>query len=283
MEKISAYIPCFNAHATLPLAIQSLKNQTVQPNEILVIDDGSREKLTIEQIAESEGVRLIRHEHNLGRGAARARAMLEAENDLVVCCDSTKALAEDFVEKAMLWLSDAKVAAACGKFVQPPAASAAERWRGRHLFKIGIPLAFSRKALLSTAGAIVRKSTALSAGNYNENLRHTEDGELGQRLLDRGFDVIFDPELHVMATEHNSLWQVLERYWRWHAGTGEEIILRDYLRQIVFSIKVMAAQDLKCSDPLAAVISLLSPHYQLWKSLCAKRQNLTGVTSGREN
>jgi hypothetical protein len=34
-----------------------------------------------------------------------------------------------------------------------------------------------------------------------------------------------------------------------------------------YAVKVMMREDLRASDPLAAGISFLLPHYQVWRSL----------------
>jgi hypothetical protein len=59
---------------------------------------------------------------------------------------------------------------------------------------------------------------------------------------------------------------VLERYWRWHAGADEGVDFRKYIKQIYFSLKVMALQDLAEGDLLSVPISLFVPHYQFWRS-----------------
>jgi len=145
-----------------------------------------------------------------------------------------------------------------------------DRWRSRHLFKCGKEQAISHRASLITSGAVIRKSICMAVGGYDPGLRHSEDGDLGERLLAAGYDVIFDPGLIVVSVAKNTLGQVLERYWRWYAGKNETISLTAYFKQIVYSIKVMAVQDIGARDPLCVPISLLTPHYQFWRSLFRK-------------
>jgi cellulose synthase/poly-beta-1,6-N-acetylglucosamine synthase-like glycosyltransferase len=140
------------------------------------------------------------------------------------------------------------------------------RWRARHLFKMDCLREVRHAASLATGGVILRKSAVLAAGNFNANLRHSEDADLGRRLLARGYDVIFDPALHVKPLTTNTLPEVLERYWRWYAGTEERASWNGYFKQVGYSIKVMARQDLESGDPLSALVSLFSPHYQFWRS-----------------
>lgn len=265
--KISAYIPCYNNEPTLAQAIASIRQQTVPVAEFFVIDDGSTDGSR--RIAEGLGVRVIRHEQNLGRGAGRARAMMEARHDLVLSCDAANALGFDFLSHALKWFSEAKMAAVYGRMNQLPSHSVVDRWRGRHLFKINLAtkLPAQRGASLALGGAVLRKSAVLGAGNFNAQLRHSEDRELGDRLLRSGWEVVFDPEMEVTAVASSSLGQVLERYWRWYAGVKGEVTWKGYFKMVTYSITVMARQDLSASDPLSVPISLLCPHYQFWRSV----------------
>jgi len=260
---VTAYVPCYNAAATIRRAVESVLAQTVRPAEVLVVDDGS----TDGSIGALRGldVRVIAHPGNLGRGQSRARAMSEAKHEYILSCDATNVLEPAFVEKAMPWFEDGRVAAVFGRITQPPARTAADRWRARHLFKIDLVQEGRRGASLCTWGALMRASAARAAGGYDPRLRQSEDADLGARLLKGGFDVVFDPQLVVTAVGSNTPRQVLERYWRWNA-TGEALTWYQYLRQVAHSVRVLARQDLAANDPAAVPISLVAPHYQAWKS-----------------
>jgi glycosyltransferase involved in cell wall biosynthesis len=267
---VSAYIPCFNNAATIRIAAESLIGQSIPLAEILVVDDGSA--YDIRPALRGCDVRIVRHDSNLGRGAARARAMQEARHDLVLCCDATNVLESGFLEKALPWFDDPGVAAVFGRITQPSAANAANRWRGRHLFKIGAAQAVRHGALLATYGAVVRRSAVRHAGGYDASLRHTEDGDLGERLLAAQFDVICDPRLEITAIAPNTLGEVLERYWRWYAGAHETVSWRSYWKAIGYSIRSLAAADVREGDLLGVPLSLITPHYQFWRSWLRQRR-----------
>jgi glycosyltransferase involved in cell wall biosynthesis len=268
--RISACIPCFNNAATIARAMESIRAQSVPVAELFVLDDSSTDESC--SIAEKIGARVIRHERNLGRGAVRARAMQEAAHEMVLSCDSANTLANDFCERALPWFESGNVSAVFGRISQGPDESVITRWRGRHLFKVDSTLPVNRHAALSTWGVLMRRSHVLSVGNFDAALRHSEDADLGGRLLGAGYEVVFDPELKVIAIERNTLGQVLERYWRWYAGKDERVTWKGYLKQIVYSVKVMALMDLRALDPVCVPISLVSPHYQFWRSFLRRRK-----------
>jgi glycosyltransferase involved in cell wall biosynthesis len=251
-------------------AVDRLLQQTLVPAEVLVVDDGSDDGSA--ETLRGLPVRVIRHERNLGRGAARARAMREAAHELVVCCDATNVLEPAFVERARPWFDDARVAAVHGRITQEAGQTVAERWRGRHLFKGDTPQEVRRGASLATYGAIVRASAARIAGGFDPRRRHSEDSDMGGRLSAAGLEVIYDPRLTVTSVASNSVGDVLERYWRWYAGQDEATSWRGYWKNIGYSVTGMAAADLRARDPLSAGVSLLAPHYQYWRSRSAARR-----------
>jgi glycosyltransferase involved in cell wall biosynthesis len=261
---LSGYIPCYNNEACIAQAIRSMQTQELVVEDLMVVDDGSTDRSA--EIARSLGARVIELGRNFGRGAVNARAIMEAKNDLVACLGATNILPPDFSLKAAPWFENESVAAVYGRVVSPPKQGVVGRWRSRHLFRENHPAELQHHAPLITTGSVMRRSAVIAVGNFNAALIHSEDAELGGRLVAAGRDIIADPALTVVAARVNTLGEVLERYWRWNAGRGEPMTVRNYLRQTAFSIRTMARADLAAGDPLGIPISLLSPHYQFWKS-----------------
>ena len=265
---ISGYVPFYNNAPTVLAAVDSLRQQQPPLDEVFAIDDGSTDRST--DVLEAAGVRVLQQTQNLGRGAARKLAMEVARHQFVVCCDATNTLPADFAARAMPWFEDPKVAAVVGLITDPNPRGVVSRWRARNLFKAGASRSASKGAQLITFGTMVRASAVAAVGGYDLTLRHTEDAELGLRLNGANYDIVGDPRLHVLCNTQNSLAEVLERYWRWYAGKDELFGLKTYIKAIIFSIRSMAWGDLKDRDLPACAISLLLPHYQLWRFLKRK-------------
>jgi cellulose synthase/poly-beta-1,6-N-acetylglucosamine synthase-like glycosyltransferase len=264
MTPFSAYVPCYNNAKTISQALSSLQRQSLPTTDLFLIDDGSSDGSAA--IALELGAAVVCFDKNMGRGAVRARAMELARHELVLCCDATNHLPVHFASQAMRWFTDPGVAAVFGRIEQMDNRSLADRWRGRHLFKLAKPVAVRHGAPLSTWGCVLRRSAVLAVGNFDASLRHSEDAELGRRLLAAGFDVVFDPTLQVISGVSNTRLGVLERYWRWHAGEREQVSLSSYVRQVWYSLRVLVPRDIADGDLLAVPLSLLCPHYQFWKS-----------------
>ncbi len=263
-EKISAYVPCYNNASTIAQTLQSLQSQSVPIDEIFVIDDASTDDSV--RVASECGVRVISNDNNTGRGAVRAQAMRMARNEIVFCVDGSKVVGPKFLEHALSWPLTGAVAGVFGRIVLNHTKSISERWANRHIYEMMSGTTSNHHGLLVTAGCLLRRSVVVEVGNFNRICKHSEDRELGHRLLAAQYDVIFDPTLAIVDIRHRNLKDVLETYWRWHAGEGESVSVPAYLRQVFYSVKVLAVRDIKAGDPMAALISLLSPHYQLWRS-----------------
>ena len=83
---VGIVIPCFNQKRFLPKAIDSARAQTVAPTEIIVVDDGSKQRLTDVVDAYPE-VRLIRQE-NRGLAGARNSGARAATSDKLIFLDA---------------------------------------------------------------------------------------------------------------------------------------------------------------------------------------------------
>lgn len=97
---VSVILPCYNAHEFLPRALDSLRAQTFQDFETLIINDGSSDPETLAYLKTvPDDVRII-HQENRGLAGARNRGFSEAKADLVLPLDCDDWLAPEFLADA---------------------------------------------------------------------------------------------------------------------------------------------------------------------------------------
>ena len=84
---ISAIIPVFNGEEFLAEAVESIRAQRVPPDEIIVVDDGSRDGSAAVAATLGAEVRVVRHAHNLGLPAARNTGVGAARGDVISFLD----------------------------------------------------------------------------------------------------------------------------------------------------------------------------------------------------
>jgi glycosyltransferase involved in cell wall biosynthesis len=68
LSKIGVVIPAYNAEETIGGVIRELIELGFKKSNIIVINDGSRDNT--EDVTQSQGVTLLKHEKNVGKGAA---------------------------------------------------------------------------------------------------------------------------------------------------------------------------------------------------------------------
>ena len=94
----SVIIPCYDATETdFRRCLNSIKNQTVQPFEIICIDDCS--PLDTPQIAKEYGFTYIRHKENLNNGGARNTGIRAAAGDYLVFVNSDDYILPETLEE----------------------------------------------------------------------------------------------------------------------------------------------------------------------------------------
>ncbi len=91
LMNIDVIIPCYNEEETIEeTIIRSIENLSSRDN-LLIVDDGSTDKsnFLIKNLANKfSNISLIKHEKNLGKGAAIKTALKKVKNEIVIIQDS---------------------------------------------------------------------------------------------------------------------------------------------------------------------------------------------------
>ena len=264
---ITACIPCFNNAQTLSAVIDSVLSQKHKIDEIIVVDDGSSDSSKV--IAESKSDKVYANDTSKGLGYTRKKSVESSSGNLILFCDATNVLPVNFLSDAVRFFGDPSVAAVSGRINNHSSVTGIiPRWRGRHLFKESesyqmesIPV-----SCLTTYGTLMRRGAIEKVGNFDASLEHSEDQELGTRLIKAGYSLLGIPSLVAYSIRHDTLNSVLERYWRWYGGVDGKIGLLDYFHAIKASFKPMIQQDLKTRDLASALISFACPHYGYFRA-----------------
>ncbi len=83
---LSILIPVYNEERTIREILRRVRAVDV-PKEIIVVDDGSTDG-TPSALAEAEGITLLRHERNQGKGAAILSALEHARGEICITQDA---------------------------------------------------------------------------------------------------------------------------------------------------------------------------------------------------
>jgi glycosyltransferase involved in cell wall biosynthesis len=193
MPKISVIIPAYNAERTILETIQSVRQQTFQDFELIIIDDGSKDRtLELLQTIKDDRLKIFSYE-NGGVAAARNRGIFNANGDYIAFLD-----ADD------LWTPD-KLESQLAALQQHPEAGVAYSWTyyfmdgqertlhpGKQLFYQGNVYAqlLVNNFLASGSNPMICRKVIESVGQFDSACTPCEDWDFYLRLAARCFFVV---------------------------------------------------------------------------------------------
>ena len=238
MPPITAYIPAYNVSEHLARAIDGVLAQTQPFDEILVIDDGSRDN-SAEIARRYPQIRLIQHPENRGLAAARNTAIRAARNEIVASVDADVIPDPTWIATLAPHFDDPKIAGAGGILFEGVQATLPDRWRSARMGQQWGPTIVRNPLVLYGSNTVYRRCAVLEIAGYNESLRSAgDDTDLDMRLRAKGWDLIYDPAARATHMRHDTLHSILDMYWRWwkfgNNAYRNGVTLRSWLGHAVF-------------------------------------------------
>ncbi len=239
---ISVVIPTYNRARVIRKAIDSVLQQTRPADEILVVDDGSRDETGKVLVSYGRRIRVI-GQANLGPSAARNRGLREAKHDIVAFLDSDDA-----------WLPR-KLEIQCPLMENPQVVLSYTNWQeakdvsGQDYFsKIGFAVPRENiidmplKTLARPGGSgiwtttcMARKEAVLRVGGFDERMRIAEDIRLWFRLGFEGKFAVTGVPLAQRSRTHTAEQLTQEHspaYFRESARSRMEVFWETYARAV---------------------------------------------------
>ncbi|MBX9813030.1 MAG: glycosyltransferase [Burkholderiales bacterium] len=117
MKSVTVIVPAYNARDTIGACIESLLGQTRRPDEVIIVDDCSRDDTA--RVALNYGVKVIKLEKNSGPGVARNIGAAAAAGEILAFTDSDCVAPPDWLERIVGALDAPGVVAATGGYAGP--------------------------------------------------------------------------------------------------------------------------------------------------------------------
>lgn len=188
---ISVIIPCYNDGAYLPETIGHLKKQTFQDFEIIIVNDGSTDAVTLRILNElsSQNI-LVLHKANGRMSSARNYGVKHARGQLIAALDADDYFHPTFFEKAIAALNSEVSIAVVTSYIQLfGEVKKTSKPRGGNEYNF----LFSNQC---PACAMVRKSSWIEIGGYDEAMVNGyEDWEFYIRITQKGGTIHVIPEI----------------------------------------------------------------------------------------
>lgn len=208
---ISVVIPTLNAEHEIETLLIALDRQSIQPNEILVVDSASDDK-TIELVQKHKGVRLLQIDRqDFNHGTTRDKALRESSGDFV--CFLTQdavPVSDDYLKRLIApMVDDSDIALVSGRQLPKADARRFEQLvRGFNypdspsvrskcdLEKLGIKTFFA-----SDACSAYRRIAYLECGGF-DHVNTNEDMLMAAKFIASGMKVAYEPHAEVFHS-HN--------------------------------------------------------------------------------
>lgn len=189
MPAVAVVIPCFNSGSLVRDAVDSALAQTHAAVEVIVVDDGSRDRGTREALERlPQQVRLITQQ-NAGPAAARNTAIASTDAAFVLPLDADDRLGRRAAELGARHLSaDPEVGIVAG------AMSLIGDARGQQECTYTGPESMLRQTAIPNISAFRRDDWA-AVGGYPESVRRGEDWAFWMRILGLGRRVVVVPDV----------------------------------------------------------------------------------------
>jgi cellulose synthase/poly-beta-1,6-N-acetylglucosamine synthase-like glycosyltransferase len=193
MPSVSVIIPAYNNQLTIEETLQSIKNQNYQGSmEIIVVDDGSSDRTP--EIAQRYTSKVIR-QTNKGPGVARNRGAREAVGEILVFTDSDCVLSPQFISELVRPLQDSSIAGSQGRYKCNDKALISRFVQYEYEERARRQARVDNVYWIATHSACYRRDVFLEVGGfYEDSFSGGEDLDLSQRMTEKGFKMVFNPE-----------------------------------------------------------------------------------------
>lgn len=213
---ISIVVPANNAEKTIAPCLDGLAAQTKPADEIIVVDDGSRD--ATREIAQARGARVLR-QSNLGAAAARNLGAQSARGEIVLFIDADCVPEAHWIEAITAPFADLAIVGAGG----------VKQTHQRALMPAFIQAEFDYRYdrvrehpyidFVDSGTAAYRRDVFLKNGGFDTRLFDAEDVDLSYRLSEQGYRMAFAAGAIVYHPHPQSPIDYLHRkftyaYWR---------------------------------------------------------------------
>ncbi|MEO1206507.1 MAG: glycosyltransferase family 2 protein [Pseudomonadota bacterium] len=204
---IAVILPLYNHAKTLPLSVHSVMSQTRQPDQVIIVNDGSTDgggAVADRLAAEHPAIRVIHHGKNKGVVAALNTGLNAAETDYVICSAADDALLPDLIARATTELAKYPEAGLfCSEvaIVNPELDVIGFRPSVLPTFRQRYVDPNEARNLLKTtdnwivgSAAVYKRAHLIDIGGFDEKLGSMCDG-LASRYIAMRYGFIFSPEV----------------------------------------------------------------------------------------
>jgi len=253
---VSVIIPTFNRGYCLEESVRSVLQQSFTDFELIVVDDGSTDKM-LEVVARFPAVKLLRLEENRGVSFARNRGMAMAEGDCIAFLDSDDLWEQDKLATQVKWIERDSQAVYTDEIwirngVRVNPMNKHRKYSG-DIFRYCLPL-----CIVSPSSVLLRTELLNEVGGFDESMPVCEDYDLWLRIAKRYPFHFIEEKLIVKRGGHED--QLSRKYWgmdRWRVHALEKLLKESQLNGEQNDQVVLSKENRLSEEQRDGVVAML--------------------------
>jgi biofilm PGA synthesis N-glycosyltransferase PgaC len=236
---ISLIVPAYNEEKTIRKSIQSLLDLDYPNYEIIMVDDGSRDK-TFDEVKNFNTSKLkLIHQQNKGKANALNNGIKNSKGEIIVTIDADTTLKKNALRKvANRFAQNNKVGAIAGNVKVIPEKNSLNIIQGTE-YTIGINLIRKAQSLLGCVMivpgpiAALRRDALEKAGYFSDDT-FAEDFDITMKILKQGYRVEYEDEAISYTDAPKTIEDLMKQRRRWYRGLLQVL---DKHRNLYFNVK----------------------------------------------
>jgi peptidoglycan-N-acetylglucosamine deacetylase len=222
---VSVLIPAHNEENVIVQTVKSALASDYKNLRVIVVNDGSQDRtgeLLDSRFGQNERVRIL-HQVNRGKAAALARALGEADTEIVVTIDADTEVEPDAIGKLVRHFSDEKVGAVAGNVKVGNRSRWLTRWQAleyitsQNMEKRAFDLLNCITVVPGALGAWRRKAIEAAGGITADTV--AEDADLTLAIRRLGWHIDYEEEAIAWTEAPETPGMLIRQRFRWTFGT----------------------------------------------------------------
>lgn len=207
-----------NDNQLLTEGLLEVQGWSVQPKEIIVVDDASEQFFSAPKLDALPEIKVIRSPGKLGYTKAKALGLNRAASRFILSLDSDIRLIPNWLEICLPQISKPEIGMVSGPIIPKC---------GDHLFGKYMTLTYNINAgvkgkvkFIPGAAWLMRREVWDEVGGY-DGYHETagEDDYLCKQLMTKGYSLHIEPEAAAFEVRPMSPCQMAARGWKWHGAS----------------------------------------------------------------
>ena len=235
--RISVVIPHLNQPEFLTRCLASLAAGSRAPDEVIVVDNGSRD--LPEAVCAAHGARLLT-EAEPGPGPARNRGVTASTGDILAFIDADCLADPGWLVAAEAAMADPAAAILGGDvriaLADPARMTMLEAYESVYAYRMDRYIA--REGFTGTGNLVVRREVLEDVGSF-AGIGVAEDRDWGRRAIAKGYRIRFVPGMRAYHPARKSFAELASKWERQTAHDYADVCLRPHGR-LRFALKTLA-------------------------------------------